>query len=122
MKNIVISITASTSEVKTNKMELGVAGEHLQSQFIIDFTDEFIDGTATLEYKKASGSTGFIELNKGDKVYSAGVIEELTKEQQEIKFQVKIVQEATETGTPIFKSKVFALYVGESINASEVMG
>lgn len=122
MKNIIISITASTSEVKTNKTELGVAGEHLQSQFIIDFTDIFVDGTATLEYKKASGSTGVIELTKGDNVYSADVIEELTKEQQDIKFQVKIVQEAGETGTPIFKSKIFILCVCESINAGNIVG
>ena len=122
MKDIIISITAGTSEVVTNKKELGVAGEHLQGRFLIDFTDRFVDGTATLEYKKASGQTGSIELIKGDKVYSAGVIEELTKEQQEIKFQVKIVQEATETGTPIFKSKIFTLCVCESINASGIVG
>lgn len=118
MRNIVITITADDSEVKTNTSELGVAGEKLQSQFIVDFSDQFVDGTATLEYQTASGDKGVIELTKSDKTYSAVVSENLTAEQQEIKFQVKIVQATTTTGTPIFKSKIFALCVFESINAS----
>lgn len=122
MKNIVISVNSITREILTNTSELGVAGEKLQSQFIIDFIDNFIDGTATLEYKKSSGATGVVELTKDGSTYTALVDDELTKEQQEIKLQVKIIQATTIAGTPIFKSKVFTLCVGESLNASENLG
>ena len=117
MRNIVITVTADSSEIKTNTSEIGVAGENLQAQFIIDFDDKFIDGTATLEYQKASGQKGLINLTKSDSTYSAVVSKDLTDEQQSIKFQVKIVQATTTAGTPIFKSKIFELLVAESINA-----
>ncbi len=122
MKDIIISLSAETNEVKLNKHEMGIAGEHLQRKFIVDFVDEFIDGTATLEYKKPSGVKGHLDLTKGDKEYSAYVVEELTREKDKVKFQVKIIQETTEAGTPIYKSKIFTLGVGEGINATENMG
>lgn len=119
MKDIIISLSAETNEVKLNKYEMGIAGEHLQRKFIVDFVDEFVNGTATLEYKKSSGKRGYLELIKGDKEYWAYVVEELTSEEDKVKFQVKIVQEATEVGTPVYKSKIFKLGVGEGINATE---
>ncbi len=122
MRNIVITITSDNSDVKTSTSELGIAGEKLQSQFIVDFSDQFVDGTATLEYQKASGDKGVVELEKSNKTYSAVVGEDLTAEQQEIKFQVKIVQATTNESTPIFKSKIFVLCVCESINASASVG
>lgn len=119
MKDIIISLSAETNDAKLNKFEMGIAGEHLQRKFIVDFSDEFIDGTATLEYKKPSGTKGYLELTKGDQQYSTYVVEELTNEKDKVKFQVKIVQPTTEAGTPVFKSKIFQLGVGEGINATE---
>ena len=116
MKDIVISITAGTSEAKSNKPILAVAGEHLQSQFIIEFSDEFIDGTATVEYKTKSGKKGTLPLKKEDKVYKASVTSDLTSEPPELKCQVKIVCQATEQGTPIFKSKIFTLNICDCID------
>ena len=119
MKDIIISVSAETNDVKLNKTEMGIAGENLQRKFIVEFVDEFVDGTATLEYKKKSGAKGTIALTKGDKEYSAYVVSELMNEQNEVKFQVKIVQATTEAGTPIYKSKIFKLGVGEGITATE---
>ncbi len=116
MKDIVISVTAGTSEVKANKPVLGVAGEHLQSQLIIEFSDEFIDGTATFEYKTKSGKKGTLALTKDNNVYKAGVTSDLTGEPPELKCQVKIVQATTAQGTPIFKSRIFSLNISDSIN------
>lgn len=121
MKDIIISLSAETNDVKLNKYEMGIAGEHLQRKFIVDFMDAFVDGTATLEYLKSSGEKGHLELTRGDKEYSAFVVETLTTEKDKVKFQVKIVQAETEQGTPIFKSKIFTLGVGEGINATEQM-
>ena len=116
MKDIVISVTAETSDVKFNKPVLAVQGEHLQSQVIVEF-DEFIDGTATLEYKKPSGTKGSLPLTKDGNVYKAGVTKELTNEVPRIGCQVKVVQQATAQGTPIFKSKIFYMTVCECIDA-----
>lgn len=117
MKDIVISVTAETSEATPNKPVLAVQGEHLQSQIIVEFSDTFIDGTATLEYKKVSGAKGSLPLTKNDNVYKAGVTSDLTGETPNIKCQVKIVQQATEQGTPIFKSKIFEMKIAQSIDA-----
>lgn len=122
MRDIIISLSAETNEVKLNKYEMGIQGENLQRQFIVEFTDEFVDGTATLEYKKKSGVKGTLALTKGNKEYSAYVVSELTSEEAEVKFQVKIVQTPTTAGTPIFKSKIFRLGVGEGIDATEDIG
>lgn len=116
MKDIVISVTAETSDVKPSKPVLAVQGEHLQSQVIVEFADRFIDGSATLEYKKQSGQKGSLPLTKGDGVYTAGITNELTNEVPRISCQIKVVQQATEQGTPVFKSKIFHLTVCECID------
>lgn len=122
VKDIIITLSADTNEVKLNKKEMGIQGENLQRQFIVEFLDEFVDGTATLEYRKNSGEKGHIDLTKGDKEYSAYVVDELTKEEAEVSFQVKIVQAPIEAGTPIYKSKIFKLGVCEGIIATEDIG
>ena len=119
MRDIIISLSAETNEVKLNKHEMGIEGEHLQREFIVEFIDEFVDGTAVLEYKKSSGDKGVLPLTKRDNEYSAYVIDELTRETTGVKFQVKIVQPTTDAGTPIFKSKIFTLGVGEGIMATD---
>lgn len=116
MKDIVISVTAKTSEVKPSTTILGVAGEHLQSQVIVEFADEFIDGTATFNYMTKSGKKGSLVLTKGNNVYTAGVTEDLTAETPTVKCQVKIVQATTAQGTPIFKSRVFDMTVCNCID------
>lgn len=116
MKDIVISVCAGNSDTITTKPILGVKGEHLQSRFVIDFSDEFIDGTATIEYKKMSGAKGSLELTKGDNVYTGIVRNEMTDETPTIKCQLKVVGASTPNGIPIFKSKVFTLTVCDCVD------
>lgn len=116
MKDIVISVSAKTSDTKVSNPILAVAGEHLQTQAVIEFTDGFIDGTATLEYKKKSGTKGSLPLTKNGEVYKASVTSALTDETPEIKCQVKVVQTATAQGTPIFKSKTFVMKICDCID------
>ena len=116
MKDIVISVTAKTSEVKPSTTILGVAGEHLQSKVIIEFAGEFIDGTATLNYMTKSGTKGSLALTKEDNVYTAGVTEELTAETPTIKCQLKVVQATTAQGTPVFKSRIFEMTICSCID------
>lgn len=115
MKDIVITINPTDSTVQLNTLILGVKGENLQRKLIVEFTENFIDGTATLQYKRKSGEKGFVGLQKEEEAYTGDVTTELTAETT-IKAQVKIVQGTTEKGTPIFKSKVFEMTVCDCID------
>lgn len=116
MKNIVITVSAKTSDIKTSSPILAIKGEHLQTQAVVEFSDEFVDGTATLEYKKKSGTKGSLPLTKNGEVYTASVTSAVTDEAPEIKCQVKVVQATTAQGTPIFKSKTFQMKICDCID------
>lgn len=116
MKDIMISVCAGNSEVTATKPILGVKGENLQSRFVIDFSDTFIDGRATIEYKKASGRRGTLELTKGNNVYMGTVGSDMTNETPQIKCQLRVVCASTSNGVPVFKSKVFTLAVCDCVD------
>lgn len=118
MKNTIITINSANGKVKASQEIFAVAGEHLQGNLIIEFDGEFIDGTAVLEFRKDS-TKNFISLTKEGYIYRCPIIDSLVCDSGPIDFQVKITQEATEDGTPVFKSSILSLTVAESINAEK---
>ena len=116
-KNIIITVDAESTAVKLNTDILGVKGENLQGQFIVDFKgDGFVGGSCWLELK-CGKEKGYIELARDGNTYKAPIKSGVTKFYGTIEAQVRITQTAVEEDTPIFKSDTFTLRVLDSINA-----
>lgn len=115
MKDIEITISRKTSMVYLSKSILGVDGENLQGFLAFSFNDEFVDGTARLEYNMG-GEKAYIMLEKGEENYYCPIQSVLTKT-GEIYMQLIITEGTDVENIPVFKSNVFKVYVNESINA-----
>jgi hypothetical protein len=122
VKDLIITICYSTRKVKFNRDFIGLNGENLQGNIIVDFDDktEFVDGTAYFEVEQ-NGEKYFIEMTKDadNSTYSMPIKSSLLKYACTMKCQVVIKQEAGEDGTPTFKSMAFQLPCHEAINAIE---
>ena len=119
MKDIIINIKNVTRKATVSTDILGVVGENLQGNFIVDFTDEFVDGMCALEFQLPDGTCGYILMNKdvGKKMYSVPVKSSLLNKAGTVALQLKITQNGESDEVPIFKSNIFKLLVDESINA-----
>lgn len=115
MKDILITISKETRMVDLSKSIIGVDSENLQGKLVFKFADEFVNGTARLEYEM-NFEKHFIMLKKENESYSCLVKNVLTKEGQ-INMQLVITESETEQGIPVFKSNVFYVRVNGSINA-----
>ena len=119
-KNIIVSVNAADGSVYTNEQSLGISGENLAGQIIVEFFNgEFVDGTASIEIERGD-EKGFIEMTKDvdTKTYRLPIKSSLLSTVGEIKAQVTITQTKKGTEIPVFKSKIFTLTVGEAINAT----
>ena len=118
-KNIIITVNAQTNAVKVNTETVGVMGENLQGQFIVDFVGaSFVVGSAWLEIDSGN-EKGYIELTRTGNTYSAPIKSGFTKRGGRLTAQVRITQEEVDGETPVFKSDIFYLKTLESINALE---
>lgn len=118
MRDIIITVDPKTRKVKTNALVIGVAGENLQGNFIVDFVgDDFIDGACWLEFAIGKKKT-YCELTREENTYYCPIKSGITQYAGTIETQVRITQTADES-TPIFKSDKFLFSVLDSINATE---
>lgn len=115
MKDIEITISKATSMVYLEKSFIGVEGENLQGFLSFTFKDEFVDGTARLEYVIGDEKT-YIMLEKGEENYYCPIQSVLTKV-GEIYMQLVITEGEDIENPPVFKSNVFKVYCNQSINA-----
>lgn len=125
MKDLVITICRDTRKIKYNRGFIGLTGENLQGNIIVDFENksDFIDGNARLEVVQ-QGTPYFLELTKNaeDKTYSLPIKSSLLSKDCSIDCQVVIQQAETETGEiPIFKTLIFKMPCHTSINATETI-
>lgn len=115
MKDIEIKISQETRMVDLKKTVLGNDAENLQGNLIFSFTDNFVNGTARLEYE-ISGNKRYIMLEKNNNTYSVPIKSVLTKKGQ-INMQLVITEGTSENDIPIFKSNIFYVFCNQSINA-----
>lgn len=114
--DVVIKIQKSTRLVDLSTYSLGNENENLQGNLIFEFRDEFVDGTARLEF--SDGTTKeFVIANKENNSYVVPIKSELTKRKGNILMQLVITEGTDENEIPIFKSNVFTLNIEQSINA-----
>ena len=119
-KNIIVSINVADGSVYTNEQSLGISGENLAGQIIVEFFNgEFVDGTASIEIERGD-EKGFIEMTKDvdTKTYRLPIKSSLLAVVGTIKMQIRITQAKNGEEIPVFKSAVFEIVVGEAINAT----
>lgn len=115
MKDIKIKINKATRMVELSKSTIGNDGETLQSRFVFEFEDEFVNGQARLEYV-INGETKYVFLDREGETYTTLVKSFLTKKGT-IDMQLVILEGIEEENIPIFKSNMFYVYCNSSINA-----
>lgn len=117
MKNIEIKITKSTRYVdfENDNEKVGNIGENLQSMLIFSFTDEFVNGQARLDYT-INGESQYVFMEKVGETYQTPVTSQLAQNGS-IDLQLVITEGTDENEIPKFKSNVFYLPFGKSINA-----
>lgn len=117
MKNIEIKITKSTRyvDIENETQKVGNEGENLQTNLVFSFTDSFVDGQARLEYT-IDGESRYVTLDKINETYQTPVKAEMTKKGA-VDMQLVITEGTDENEIPKFKSNIFYLPYGSSINA-----
>lgn len=121
--DIIISVNAKTGEIYKSAPVLGINGENVTGQIIVEFFNgAFVDGTAKLDIQRGE-ETGYVEMTKDavTKTYRLEIKSSLLAVVGIIKMQVNITQTKKGEEIPVFKSKVFELNVEESIEASAVI-
>lgn len=96
--------------------KIGNDRENLQTNLVFKFKDEFVDGTARLEYV-INGEKFYALLTKTDEAYELPVKSSMLQEEGRILMQLVITEGTDSEEIPVFKSNVFYLIVDESINA-----
>lgn len=115
MKDVIISVSCETSMVNLSKTTIGNDGENLQGNFIFKFIDEFVNGSARLEYDM-NNEKHYLMLDKVDDSYQIPIKNVITKKGN-IQMQLVIIESGEEI--PVFKSNIFYLRCDPSINAEE---
>lgn len=110
--NVNIKIEKETRNVSISKNIIGNDGENLQGNFVFTF-DEFVDGQAMLFYE-IDDEGRFDYLKKVDEQYILPIKSTITK-QGTIPMQLVITEGIKENEVPIFKTNVFKVKVGSSI-------
>lgn len=121
--DIIISVNAKTGEIYKSAPVLGINGENVAGQIIVEFFNgDFVDGTAKLDIQRGN-EAGYVEMTKdaNTKTYRLEIKKSLLAVVGVIRMQVNITQTKKGEEIPVFKSKVFELNVEESIEASAVI-
>lgn len=119
MKYLIVTINANTRKPKLTKNFLGINGENLQGNIIVDFEDEFIDGTCYLEVDDGNEKY-LITMEKVESHYILPIKSSLLKTVGKLSCQIRISSSVNED-VSIFKSEVFEILVLEAINAAETI-
>ena len=117
MKNIEIRITKSTRyvDIENEAQKAGNEGENLQTNLIFSFTDSFVEGQARLEYT-IDGESRYVILDKIGETYQTPIKSEMTKKGT-VDMQLVITEGIEKNEISKFKSNIFYLPYGNSINA-----
>ncbi len=110
--NINIKIEKETRKVWADKYTIGNDGENLQCNLVFTF-DEFVDGQAMLFYE-IDDESRFDYLAKVNEQYILPIKSTLTK-QGTIPMQLVITEGINENEVPIFKTNIFKVNIGSSI-------
>jgi hypothetical protein len=124
MKDLIITIDYDTRKVKFNRDFIGLTGENLQGNIVVDFKDsaDFVDGSASFEVEQNSEKYVIsMEKDAENKLYKLPIKSSLLKYACTMKCQVVIKQEKTDNGVPTFKTVIFNMPCHESINALETI-
>lgn len=116
-KDIVIMIDEKTSMIYKKVSVLGINNENLQGSIIFKFNENFVDGTAWLEYER-NDEKGYILMSKVNDTYVLPIKQSLLSVQGKIYMQLRITQSEDTNGIPVFKSNKFYLEVKEAINST----
>lgn len=119
MKDLIVTINANSRKPKLTKNFLGINGENLQGNIIIDFEDEFIDGICYLEVNDGNEKY-FITMEKVETHYILPIKSSLLRTVGKLPCQIRI-SSAVDEDVSIFKSEVFEIPVLEAINAVEII-
>lgn len=121
-KNIEISVESSTRKVFFEDNFLGLTGENLQGYVVFSFKDKFVSGVPRVEIVQGSDKYIItdIETDTEDETYKL-LIKSSLLTTSNVQMQLIITESAEQDSIPIFKSKMFSLYVAESINATETI-
>lgn len=115
-KDIEIKISRITRSVDLSTKSIGNDGENLQGNLVISFVDEFVNGQARLEYRIDNDEKRYIILKKENQSYVTPISNVITKTGI-VNMQLVVTEGVDEDAIPVFKSDIFPLYVGGSINA-----
>lgn len=122
MDNVIITVNAEKRTVLVKPAVIAISGENKQGQFIVEFSDTFIDGTARLDVLICNcKKKGYIELTKNGKTYVGDILTCITSHTGKVNMQVVITQATVGGITPVFKSAIFDVSIEDSINATEIL-
>lgn len=116
MKDVIIKIDQNSMVYKQETV-LGISYENLQGKIIFKFLGTFPKGTAYLEYERDT-EKGYLQMNQVGEEYQLEIKSSLLTKEGRIYLQLRVTEDATPEGIPVFKSNKFYLEVKEAINAT----
>lgn len=116
MKDVIIKIDQNSMVYKQETV-LGISYENLQGKIIFKFLGTFPKGTAYLEYERGT-EKGYLQMNQVGEEYQLEIKSSLLKKEGRIYLQLRVTEDTTPEGIPVFKSNKFYLEVKEAINAT----
>lgn len=116
MKDVIIKIDQNSMVYKQETV-LGISYENLQGKIIFKFLGTFPKGTAYLEYERDT-EKGHLQMNQVGEEYQLEIKSSLLTKEGRIYLQLRVTEDATPEGIPVFKSNKFYLEVKEAINAT----
>lgn len=116
MKDVIIKIDQNSMVYKQETV-LGISYENLQGKIIFKFLGTFPKGIAYLEYERGT-EKGYLQMNQVGEEYQLEIKSSLLTKEGRIYLQLRVTEDATPEGIPVFKSNKFYLEVKEAINAT----
>lgn len=116
MKDVIIKIDQNSMVYKQETV-LGISYENLQGKIIFKFLGTFPKGIAYLEYERDT-EKGYLQMNQVGEEYQLEIKSSLLTKEGRIYLQLRVTEDATPEGIPVFKSNKFYLEVKEAINAT----
>ena len=117
-KNIEITINSKTRQVNFEDNFLGINGENLQGYLIFKFEDNFVNGVPVLKVEQEDKTYNIYEVVKEDETYKVLIKSSLLKNDV-IYMALSITENGTEEEIPVFITKKFYMYVGDTIESNE---
>ena len=116
MKDVIIKIDQNSMVYKQETV-LGISYENLQGKIIFKFLGTFPKGIAYLEYERDT-EKGYLQMNQVGEEYQLEIKSSLLTKEGRIYLQLRVTEDATPEGIPVFKSNKFYLEVKEATNAT----